>query len=89
MLAVNELQSQVTTIDECSWSDMKQEGVKTLKHDEMQYLDLIQYILDNGTKKEDRTGKIERSYDKACCGKMLLWFIIKDSGHVNDNNHFI
>jgi len=30
--------------------------VKTQKHDEMQYLDLIQYILDNGTKKEDRTG---------------------------------
>jgi len=33
--------------------------VKTQKHDEMQYLDLIQYILDNGTKKEDRTGRME------------------------------
>ena len=89
MLAVNDLQSKVTTTDKCSLSEMKQECVKTRKHDEMQYLDLIQYILDNGTKKEDRTGKIERSYGKACCGKMLLWFIIKHSGHVNNNNHFI
>ena len=29
----------------------------TTKHDEMQYLELIQHILDKGTKKMDRTGE--------------------------------
>lgn len=34
----------------------KKEPMKTQKHDEMQYLELIQHIIDHGSKKEDRTG---------------------------------
>lgn len=60
MLARNDSQDRLTaaaTTDKSSLSEIKQEYVKKIKHDEMQYLDLIQYILDNGAKKEDRTGK--------------------------------
>lgn len=60
MLARNDSQDRLTaaaTTDKSSLSEIKQEYVKRIKHDEMQYLDLIQYILDYGTKKEDRTGK--------------------------------
>lgn len=35
---------------------LKKEPMKTQKHDEMQYLELIQHIIDHGSKKEDRTG---------------------------------
>ena len=59
MLAVNDSQDRLTaaaTTDKSSVSEIKQEYVKRIKHDEMQYLDLIQYILDYGAKKEDRTG---------------------------------
>lgn len=37
-------------------SPPKKELVKTLNHNEMQYLELIQHIIDHGAKKEDRTG---------------------------------
>ena len=37
----------------------KKEPMKTQKHDEMQYLELIQHIIDHGSKKEDRTGEME------------------------------
>lgn len=37
----------------------KKEPMKTQKHDEMQYLELIQHIIDHGSKKEDRTGRME------------------------------
>ncbi|XP_015776358.1 PREDICTED: thymidylate synthase-like [Acropora digitifera] len=59
MLAVNDSQDRLTaaaTTHKSSVSQIKQEYVKRIKHDEMQYLDLIQYILDYGAKKEDRTG---------------------------------
>lgn len=59
MLAVNDSQDRLTaaaTTHKSSVSQIKQEYVKRVKHDEMQYLDLIQYILDYGAKKEDRTG---------------------------------
>lgn len=59
MLSVNEMQS-VNTETCTSWI---KEPVKTKRHDEMQYLDLIQYILDNGSKKEDRTGKLKTVID--------------------------
>ena len=40
-------------------SMISKEGTeKTSNHDELQYLKLIQNILDNGTRKEDRTGKL-------------------------------
>ena len=59
MLSVNEMQS--TNTETCT--SLIKEPVKTKKHDEMQYLDLIQYILDNGSKKEDRTGKLKTVKD--------------------------
>ncbi|PFX25523.1 Thymidylate synthase [Stylophora pistillata] len=37
-------------------SPPKKELVKTQNHNEMQYLELIQHIIDHGAKKEDRTG---------------------------------
>lgn len=56
MLSVNDMQS-INNSENCSVV-RKEEPIKTSKHDELQYLDLIQNILDNGTRKEDRTGKI-------------------------------
>lgn len=60
MLAVSDSHDRLTTAattDKSSLSGIKQERVKMIKYDETQYLDLIQYILDKGAKKEDRTGK--------------------------------
>ena len=54
MLSVNDMQG--TNTETCTL--LIKEPVKAKRHDEMQYLDLIQYILDNGAKKEDRTGKM-------------------------------
>lgn len=57
MLSVSDMQS--ANSETCTSVIKEPPCVKTQKHDEMQYLDLIQYILDNGTKKEDRTGRME------------------------------
>jgi len=40
----------------------KEGTTKTSNHDELQYLKLIQNILDNGTRKEDRTGKLSNVF---------------------------
>ena len=40
----------------------KEGTTKTSNDDELQYLKLIQNILDNGTRKEDRTGKLSNMY---------------------------
>jgi len=46
-----------------SCSLVSKEGTtKTSNHDELQYLKLIQNILDNGTRKEDRTGKLSNTF---------------------------
>lgn len=53
MLSVDNRQS----INSETCSTVSKEGTtKTSNHDELQYLELIQNILDNGTRKEDRTG---------------------------------
>lgn len=53
MLSVDNRQS----INSETCSTVSKEGTtKTSNHDELQYLGLIQNILDNGTRKEDRTG---------------------------------
>lgn len=53
MLSVDNRQS----INSETCSTVSTEGTtKTSNHDELQYLELIQNILDNGTRKEDRTG---------------------------------
>lgn len=57
MLSASDIQS--SNSDTCT-SVIKGEPIKTRKHDEMQYLELIQHILDNGTKREDRTGRVKR-----------------------------
>lgn len=55
MLSVDNMQS----INSETCSMVSKEGTpKTSNHDELQYLRLIQSILDNGTRKEDRTGKL-------------------------------
>lgn len=63
MLSVNHMQSKNT---ESCCSEVKEKPKKMRHHDEMQYLDLIQYILDNGIKKEDRTGKIKHEPGRIC-----------------------
>ena len=55
MLSVNDMQS---VNSETCLTESKEVPIKTSKHDELQYLELIQNILDNGTRKEDRTGNI-------------------------------
>lgn len=46
-------------VNSVTCSMVSKEGTeKTSNHDELQYLKLIQNILDNGTRKEDRTGKL-------------------------------
>lgn len=62
MLSVNDMQS-INNSENCSVV-RKEEPIKTSKHDELQYLDLIQNILDNGTRKEDRTGKRQIFYNE-------------------------
>lgn len=48
-------------------SMVSKEGTeKTSNHDELQYLKLIQNILDNGTRKEDRTGKLLHTFLSSC-----------------------
>ena len=54
MLCANSTQGSI--LKTCSTVTEKK-ARKVRRHDELQYLELIQYILDNGTKKSDRTGK--------------------------------
>lgn len=59
MLSVDNTQS----INSETCSMVSKEGTpKKSNHDELQYLKLIQSILDNGTRKEDRTGKLFNSF---------------------------
>lgn len=55
MLKINANATDINTAEE---RDI-QSGCKD--HDEYQYLDLIQKILKNGTKKDDRTGTVNSS----------------------------
>lgn len=61
MLAVNDIKSSNT--ETCPLVK-KEEPLQTKNNDEMQYLNMIQNILDNGTKKEDRTGKMNKKERK-------------------------
>lgn len=61
MLSVDNMQS--INSETCSLAS-KEGTPKTSNHDELQYLRLIQSILDNGTRKEDRTGKLFNSFFK-------------------------
>lgn len=59
MLSVDNTQG----INSETCSMVSKEGTpKKSNHDELQYLKLIQSILDNGTRKEDRTGKLFNSF---------------------------
>ena len=79
MLAADDMQTPTT---ETCTSVKKEEPARTKKHDEMQYLDLIQYILDNGAKKEDRTGEIKilQRCSYLSCGILLCveawWYTV-------------
>ena len=55
MLSANDVQNSNTETSALTKEQLIH-TVKTRKHDEMQYLEMIQDIIDHGTKKEDRTG---------------------------------
>ena len=59
MLAVDGLESSAP---ESLTLPIKEEKAKPRKHDELQYLNMIQYILDNGMQKGDRTGTLHTLY---------------------------
>ena len=59
MLSVDNMQSNCS--ETCSLVS-KEGTTKTSNHDELQYLKLIQNILDNGTRKDDRTGKLSNMF---------------------------